>query len=89
MNNPLYRTGLQKSSRTAQELHVPVLRSTTFSMRSCEIPEFNYDKVFYKYPLITLFLRFELILRLKGNYLWPGKSSFAYGSTASRSAVLR
>lgn len=66
MSSPLCRIGLWKSSRMVLVQPWLVRPSITFSIRNCKTTSFESP-----IPL-TLENRFELLLRFKANYLWPG-----------------
>ena len=67
-SNQLYRTGRWRSLPTAPGHRSPAPRSITSSTQNCMC------EVLYPLDDRLTISSFELILRMKGNYLWPGMS---------------
>ena len=79
MNNPHFKIGLWKSSLTGLVLLSRTLHSTHSSTLNCkQAPVFSPGYT-TEYLINTFsYTRFELILRLRANYLWPAMWSSAF-----------
>ena len=79
MNNPHFKTGLWKSSLTGLVLLSRTLHSTHSSTLSCKQAPVSNLGYTTEYLINTFYYtRFELILRLRANYLWPAMWSSAF-----------
>ena len=78
-NNPHFKTGLWKSSPMGLVLLSRTLPLTHSSTPNCkQAPVFNLGYT-TEYLINTFsYTRFELILRLRANYLWPAMWSSAF-----------
>ena len=80
MNNPHFKIGLWKSSLTGLVLLSRTLHSTHSSTPNCKQAPVFISEYITEYLIINTFsyTRFELILRLRANYLWPAMWSSAF-----------